>query len=35
VLLFYDESIWIRSKKIDGIHINALNHLDLRNTIMR
>jgi peptide/nickel transport system substrate-binding protein len=35
VLLFYDESIWIRSKKIDGICINALNHLDLRNTIMR
>jgi peptide/nickel transport system substrate-binding protein len=35
VLLFYDESIWIRSKNVDGIEINALNYLDLRNTIMR
>ena len=28
-LLFYDESIWIRSKKISGVKVNALNHLDL------
>ena len=30
VLLFYDESIWIRSKKINTVRVNALNHLDLR-----
>jgi peptide/nickel transport system substrate-binding protein len=35
VLLFYDESIWIRSRKVDEIEINALNYLDLRNTMMR
>jgi peptide/nickel transport system substrate-binding protein len=35
VLLFYDESIWIRNKNIDNIKINPLNYLDLRNTIMR
>jgi len=31
VLLYYDESIWIKSNKVSGIRINALNHLDLRN----
>lgn len=34
VLLFYDESIWIRSKKVKGIKINALNHLDLREAAL-
>ncbi|MGB0850856.1 MAG: ABC transporter substrate-binding protein, partial [Bacteroidia bacterium] len=29
-LLFYDESIWIKSKEINGVKVNALNHLDLR-----
>lgn len=33
-LLFYDESIWISSKKMNGVRINALNHLDLRQAIM-
>ena len=32
ILLFYDESIWIKNKKINQININALNHLDLRFT---
>lgn len=31
-LLFYDESIWIRNKKVSFIQVNALNHLDLRET---
>lgn len=31
ILLYYDESIWIKSNKVSGIRINALNHLDLRN----
>ncbi len=30
ILLFYDESIWLKNKKVDQIKINALNHLDLR-----
>ena len=30
VLLFYDESIWLSSKKLKDIKVNALNHLDLR-----
>jgi len=30
-LLFYDESIWIRSKNTEGVKVNSLNHLDLRN----
>ncbi|MBR9859501.1 ABC transporter substrate-binding protein [bacterium] len=30
ILLFYDESVWIYSKKIRDIKVNALNHLDLR-----
>jgi peptide/nickel transport system substrate-binding protein len=34
VLLFYDESIWIRNKKVTGVQINALNYLDLRNAEM-
>jgi len=33
-LLFYDESIWIRNKKINGLKVNALNHLDLRNVCL-
>jgi ABC-type transport system substrate-binding protein len=32
ILLFYDESIWIKNKKIEQINVNALNHLDLRFT---
>ena len=32
ILLFYDESIWIKNKKINQVNINALNHLDLRFT---
>lgn len=32
ILLFYDESIWIKNKKIKQINVNALNHLDLRFT---
>lgn len=34
VLLFYDESIWIVSKKVNGIKLNALNHLDLKNVFL-
>lgn len=30
VLLFYDESIWIKPKNLIGIKVNPLNHLDLR-----
>ena len=30
VLLFYDESIWLRSNHCAGLSVNALNHLDLR-----
>ncbi|MEY2924489.1 MAG: hypothetical protein RLZZ337_1037 [Bacteroidota bacterium] len=30
ILLFYDESIWLSAKYIDGFKVNALNHLDLR-----
>ncbi len=30
ILLFYDESIWIENKRVNGIKINALNHLDLK-----
>ncbi|MEN8731731.1 MAG: ABC transporter substrate-binding protein, partial [Bacteroidia bacterium] len=29
-LLFYDESIWLRSKTTKHFKVNALNHLDLR-----
>lgn len=29
-LLFYDESIWIRTKNLKNVKVNALNHLDLR-----
>ena len=32
IILFYDESIWIKNKKINQVNINALNHLDLRFT---
>ena len=32
ILLFYDESIWIKNKKNKKINVNALNHLDLRFT---
>ena len=34
VLLFYDESIWIRNKKVIRLKINALNYLDLRNAVI-
>ncbi len=34
VLLFYDESIWIRNKKVSRLKINALNYLDLRNAVI-
>ena len=32
IILFYDESSWIKNKKINQVNINALNHLDLRFT---
>ena len=32
ILLFYDESIWIKNKKNKKINVNALNRLDLRFT---
>lgn len=32
ILLFYDESIWIKNKRINHINVNPLNHLDLRFT---
>jgi len=31
--LFYDQSIWLTSPRVQGVHINALNHLSLKNTI--
>lgn len=34
-LLFYDESIWIKSKKVSGLVINSLNHLDFRNVVLK
>lgn len=30
VLLFYDESIWLLSNRIEGFSVNALNHLNLK-----
>lgn len=30
VILFYDESIWIKPKYLTGLSINPLNHMDLR-----
>jgi peptide/nickel transport system substrate-binding protein len=35
ILLFYDESIWIRTKNVQNIKVNALNHLDLRQAHFR
>jgi ABC-type transport system substrate-binding protein len=35
ILLFYDESIWIRSNKLENIKVNPLNHLDLRQAYFR
>jgi len=32
ILLFYDESIWIKNKKIKQVNVNALNHLNLNKT---
>ena len=32
VILFYDQSVWIHANSIQGIRINALNHIDLRYT---
>ena len=34
-LLFYDESIWIRTKKVQNVKINAMNHLDLRQAYFK
>ena len=33
-LLFYDESIWIRSQAVNGLIINSLNQMDLRQTTL-
>ncbi len=30
VLLFYDESLWLKAKSIQNFEVNALNYLDLR-----
>ncbi len=30
VLLFYDQSIWLHSKRTKNLNVNSLNHLDLR-----
>ena len=35
VLLFYDESVWISNKKLKGISINPLNHLNLKKTRLK
>jgi ABC-type transport system substrate-binding protein len=35
IVLFYDESIWLRSKKVRDVYINSLNHLDLRNAYFK
>lgn len=32
LLLFYDESVWIRSKRVKNLSVNPLNHLNLKNT---
>lgn len=31
ITLYYDESIWIAPKRLIGLKVNALNHLDLRS----
>jgi ABC-type transport system substrate-binding protein len=33
-LLFYDESIWIKSQEVKGLVINSLNQMDLRRTTL-
>ena len=35
ILLFYDESIWIRSNSLVNVKVNPLNHLDLRQAYFR
>ncbi|MFY0643083.1 MAG: ABC transporter substrate-binding protein [Bacteroidia bacterium] len=30
VLLFYDQSVWLKPKAMKGLKVNPLNHLDLR-----
>lgn len=35
VLLFYDESFWLHRNEVQGITINALNHLGLSNVILK
>lgn len=33
VLLFYDESLWLKANYVQNFKVNALNYLDLRNVI--
>ena len=35
ILLYYDESVWLKNKKVEQVKINPLNHLDLKSAYIK